>query len=471
MTKIPIDEVLFNPTSYVDPNGRIFEWRGEILRAITSQATPFYQELLDKGLVQELHDKGLLVKTEITPFSLGNYGLVLKHYKIPFLTYCFEWPAPMLKAAALLTLDLNIRLVEADLILQDAYPWNVYFDSTRPVFVDLGSIVQVDPDFIWVAYHQFCKFFLYPLHIHSSGRGKISRLLLTHYWEGVLDEDILHMTPFLYKLKKIGIMTRVVLPSVLERIINKITPQSKKLKKKEWKLGKFNTPNIRLRFLKSLRKEVESIKIDMRKKKRSSFSQERFFPFEDAPEDFSQKQKVVSEILDKLSPRTVLDLGCNTGRYSILAAEKGARVLSCDQDDISISQLYYEAKEKDLYIIPLVMDLINPSPSFGWCCKQFPSAIKRLKCEMVFCLMLIRYLVFKQWQNFDRITETLNAFSEKWALLEYVPREDEYIQDCWHERFEWYTLENLIKSLEGSFNKVKVFDSYPEGRKLLLCEK
>lgn len=472
MTKIPIEEVSFDSTSYVDPNGRVFEWRGEVFRAINPKAAPFYMDIWERGIFQQLQDEGLLVKTERTSFCLEGYDLVLKHYKIPFLTYCIGWPAPMLKEAALLTLDINLRLAESNLTIQDAYPWNVYFDGVKPVFIDIGSIVPVDPNFIWAAYHQFCQFFLYPLHLYSIGRGKIARLLLTHYWEGVQDDDLLYEIPFSYKIRNPRIVSRIILPSLLDRIFRALPSQWRdKFNNQGRQLhNKFNTPELRVRFLHSLRKDVESIDVSSHKTHWWDYYQEKFPSF-DGTNNLSPKHKTISDILDRLRPRTVLDVGCNTGRYSILAAEKGARVIAWDKDESCVSQLYYEAKEKDLYVIPLVMDFINPSPSFGWCCRQFPSSVERLRCEMVLCLALMHHLVFKQWQNFERIAEALSVFSDKWALLEFVPRDDEYVKACWHERFDWYTLENLTKSLYRHFSKIQVHDSYPEGRKLLVCEK
>ena len=141
---------------------------------------------MEDGFFSELMEKGLLVETEITPLKLDGYGMVLKHKKVPTLTYCMEWPATMLKEAALLTLDLAIELTDKNLALQDAYPWNVYFDGTKPEFIDLGSIVEADRKFIWIAYDQFCRFFLYPLYMYAAGREKIARypaipLLGRHY--------------------------------------------------------------------------------------------------------------------------------------------------------------------------------------------------------------------------------------------------------------------------------------------------
>ena len=95
--------------------------------------------------------------------------LVLAHDEIAPLNYCTEWCPSMLKDAALATLALAIELLEHDSALQDAYPWNVVFKGTRPVFVDFTSIAPADATMIWPAYQQFLSFFLYPLELCSFG--------------------------------------------------------------------------------------------------------------------------------------------------------------------------------------------------------------------------------------------------------------------------------------------------------------
>lgn len=469
---IPNDEISIDPTSYVDGNGRVFKWRGDIYRAIYPNTASFYLDLFEKRIFEDLYHKGLLVKTEKTPYRLDGYNLILKHEKVSYLTYCTEWPAPMLKQAALLTLDLNLELVKSGLILQDAYPWNIYFEGTKPIFIDIGSIVPVDPNIIWVAYHQFCRFFLYPLHLYAAGKGKLVRLLLHDYLEGISDMDFKKEVPTTYKLKNPSVYFRVVLPASIERFISRFSfGKKKRLMSKSSKMhSRYTKPNLRIKFLKNLRKELTSIKIYIPKTNWSHYYEEKFPDFNESV-NWSPKQKAISAILERLKPITVLDVGCNKGWYSILAAKKGAKVIAFDKDDSCISGLYSEAEKEGLDITPLIMDSINPSSSFGWCCKQFPSAIERLKCEMVFALALIHHLIFIQFQNFDRVVEALSNFSSKWLLVEYIPRDDEYVEACWHERFEWYNIENLMMSLKKHFNDVQVFDSYPEGRKLLLCTK
>ncbi len=90
---------------------------------------------------------------------------------------------------------------------------------------------------------------------------------------------------------------------------------------------------------------------------------------------------------------------------------------------------------------------------------------------MVFALALIHHLIFKQWQNFDRIAETLTLMSRKWAVVEFIPIDDEFIKPCYEERFDFYTIENLQKAMLVHFKEVEIFDSYPSGRKILVFSK
>jgi len=102
--KIPIDKVVFNSSSYVDPNGRVFEWQNKILRALSPVYAEFYKENSD--VFADLEEKGFIIKTKITDYHVDGFDLVLEHERVPFVTYCIEWPPDMLKDAALLTLEI-----------------------------------------------------------------------------------------------------------------------------------------------------------------------------------------------------------------------------------------------------------------------------------------------------------------------------------------------------------------------------
>ena len=141
--QIPAAEIQWINDSFVDPSGRVFEWRGEIYRAIHPSHVAFWQHLFDNGNVHELVRDNLLVSSELTELKSDPGTLVIHHKKVPVVSYCFEWSPGMLKQAALLTLELCIRLAEKELTLQDAHPWNILFDGHTPVFIDLGSMTPV----------------------------------------------------------------------------------------------------------------------------------------------------------------------------------------------------------------------------------------------------------------------------------------------------------------------------------------
>src|ERR1043166_1328914 len=152
MQQLHTNEVAFHPSSKAtDPNGRLFEWQGQLYRAIDQRHAAFCRDLFSKGVIDRLSSKGLIVDTELQSLVLDGYELVLKHRKIPFVSYPYEWTGTMLKDAALLQLHLELELLAYDLTLQDAHPWNIVFDGAQPVFTDIGSLSPVADFVSWEA--------------------------------------------------------------------------------------------------------------------------------------------------------------------------------------------------------------------------------------------------------------------------------------------------------------------------------
>ena len=93
---------------------------------------------------------------------------VLRHERIPFVSYPYEWTFSMLKDAALLQLDLLLDALGHDMVLKDSTPYNVQFKGARPTFVDVGSFERMREGEPWVGYRQFCMLYLYPLLLQSA---------------------------------------------------------------------------------------------------------------------------------------------------------------------------------------------------------------------------------------------------------------------------------------------------------------
>src|SRR5690606_24922064 len=119
-----------------------------------------------------LVEKGRLVPTrEVDAGVLGalasDPSMVLQHERLPFISYPYEWSFPLLKAAAILHLTVQLDALEADFSLSDSTAYNVQFDGVRPVFIDVLSFRKYHDGEVWAGHRQFCEQFLNPLLLRS----------------------------------------------------------------------------------------------------------------------------------------------------------------------------------------------------------------------------------------------------------------------------------------------------------------
>lgn len=457
-------ELNIDPSSYVDPNGRVFTADNEIYRLLHPDYTDTAKDLFSKGIVERLTGKGLLIDSKILDTDADT--LILHHRRIDFASYCVEWPFLLLKKAALQTLQICIEILPDDMFLQDAHPWNIFFEGTNPVFIDFTSMVRAESNVLWPAYQQFCQFFLFPLYLYSNNQGKVARALLHDYLNGVGYRDFEKLVPTSFKLTHPLMYLKRIVPEKLgamanrsERVNSKVILTSKGMYSSSTKLK-----SDRLRFYNDLLSDVEAIEIPGEKTRWTNY-------YEDEAKELKLKLELVSATIERLKPVTVLDVGCNTGEFSVVAAQAGASVVSFDNDETCVEKLARKADELSLHILPLVMDFSNPTPSFGWSAQQFPAAPNRFKSEMVMALALIHHLVFHQRQSFERIIEGLQQYMGKWLIIEFVDMQDSYIQR-WSTnfgRFDWYTRGNFETTLKSHFQTVEFIGSVTETRHIYVC--
>lgn len=434
---IPPGGVDFHPHSFADSHGRLFRWKGELYRGIRGGQAAFFSRLFRDGVIQRLVDLGLLIETEPTALKLEGYELIVRHKNVPFPSYSNEWCAGMLKDASVRMLDLQIELTRQNLSLKDAHPWNILFDGCNPVFVDLTSIVPLRESSAWPAYDEFCRFCYYPLILMCHGRERIARCLMAEY-EGVLRSD-LSMLPRRFALS----------PFAFRKVIDRVLKPVRLLKKTD-------TQSSQLIFLQRLKRDVERINVPQN------------------PRNLSQPsaaEQALQRILKRLRPGSVLDIDRRGGRHSIQAARLGSQVVYFGTDNTIVSELYRSAQSEGLNILPLVMDFIKPTPSIGYSGHYTVAATERIKCDMVLAFSIIEHLVFDRYLNFDLIAEGISSFSNRWAVVEFVP--PEHLSDSRKSRdsFKWYTLENLVNAIRKYFSSVEVINLYSGSRAFLLCSK
>jgi len=456
MKKISFNDIHISESSYVDPYGFVFHWNNEFYRAIKPAYESFYRSLFTEGIIENLSEKFHLVQSEITDYSIPeiNCNLVIKHRKIEPATYCVEWCPSMFKKAAIVTLELNIALLDYNCILQDAYPWNIIFVNTKPVFIDLTSIKRIDSQLLWPAYQQFINFFLNPLKMFSMGKGKIARLYLYDYVNGITLNDLNSNYSLLYSLKH---PIKTALSSLYEIITNKIqSNQSLKLRlQRSYKKQRIDQNNIRLRktFFNKLTKKINNIDIFEAKTSWKDY-------YKNIEKSFNVQNKVeiVDNLISELKPKCVLDIGSNTGIYSIIAAKKGIKVISLDSSEYCIEELFKKSDREGYSITPVIGDVLSPTPPFGFLSKQFPSLIKRIKSDVVLCLGLMHHLHINGRQSFDRIALLLNELSNKAVIFEYIDSTDNNIHLLDHGREINYSIDTVSRSLSEYFNPTAIDD-------------
>jgi hypothetical protein len=129
------------PGSFRDPESRVFYAGADVYRALSRDGLSDFEALKATGLL----DDERIVGTELVEDGAIDRSLlvhepagVLRHERIPFVSYPYEWTFSMLKDAALVQLDLLLASLDHDLVLKDSTPYNVQFKGVRPVFVDVG---------------------------------------------------------------------------------------------------------------------------------------------------------------------------------------------------------------------------------------------------------------------------------------------------------------------------------------------
>ncbi|ADU64133.1 MAG: class I SAM-dependent methyltransferase [Pseudodesulfovibrio sp.] len=455
-------EVHRHPSSYVDPHGFVFSHEGNIYRAIKDASGDFYAKLFSDGTIERFMDNGLVASSlsEVV-LELPDVAFIIQHERIEPETYCVEWCPAMLLDAARLTVSMLKTAFSVNATLQDAYPWNILFNGATPVFLDLTSIAPRKPGLVWPALEQFHAFFLRPLALATQGKGNVARDFLYNNIGGISFESFWNNTSTGYKASHPGQALGFFISS---RVKNR---QSLQRKLKHRALSERPIPEALFsRFCRGLEKRLDAFDFSTKEDIWSQYYREI-----DPLFDTGKKLSLVGEVLDRLAPASVLDAGCNTGAFSVLAAQKGARVMSVDSSEASINKLYHYARQNNLEITPVVADLLCPTPSFGFMGSQYPPLFKRAQSEMVFALALMHHLHIPGRQSFERISRMFSQLSTKHLLFEFVDMDDQNNDLIGAGRDIRYSFEDVMCALKKHFPTISVMDSDRPTRKLLLCTK
>jgi len=144
----------------------------------------------------------------------------------------------------------------------------------------------------------------------------------------------------------------------------------------------------------------------------------------------NQKMDFVEMVLDKLGGGSLaFDFGANTGRYSRILAKRYELVVAMDSDPGAIDKLFLSLKgsPQESCILPLVMDLMNPSPAQGWRNKEREAFQSRGKPDLAVYLALIHHICLGKGVPLEDFVEMMFSISNH-SIVEFVNIDDEMSQ-------------------------------------------
>lgn len=403
-----------DPASFRDPSGAICWQAGQVRRRIQAEAAPFFRSLVASEGFGRWVTSGLVVPTWID--SDDGCELVLGHETVAPLSYPHEWPSALFHEAATLVVRVAEAAAEEGLGLTDGHPWNVLVRRGRPVFIDVGSIGPEPADMLWPAHQQFLAFCLYPLHLRRAGLPELATAQLMDLSLGISDDMARRALPASYLLRHPALWGSLQL-----RRLGSRRPVAEPRPRSVAPPDAATLRRVRSHFFARLGRELAALQPPARTSHWSRYYET--CPGMSAAEQ-QTKQGAVERILDAWQPGTVLDLGCNTGAYALLAARKGASVVAVDQDDEALSHLYRQARREGLDVLPLHINLCNPSAGSGWNGQERPGTWERLAGDVTLMLALVHHLLLTHQLQVGHVADLAARVTRRLAVIEWVDLED-----------------------------------------------
>ena len=447
--------------SFRDPSGFLFTRNGILYRQINRAYSNDYARLMDSGLYGKLVKASLLiphVETDQLPAESDSAFKVIQPERVPFISYPYEWSFSQLKDAALATLSIQKRALKLDMSLKDASAYNIQFVRGKAMLIDTLSFEVYKEGQPWVAYKQFCQHFLAPLALMSYRDVRLSQLLRV-YIDGVPLDLASALLPAKTKFN-FGMLTHIHIHAGAQRRYS-----DKAVKPR---VGGMNKQAL-IGLIESLENTIAKLTWKPAGTEWGDYYENTNY----TDSAFEHKKQLVNEWALEKKPALVWDLGGNTGVFSREAASSGAFTVSFDIDPAAVEQNYRTVRsKKEQNVLPLVLDLTNPSPSLGWDNNERDSFSERGPADMALALAVIHHLAIS---NNVPLPQLANFFASrcKWLVIEFVPKSDSQVKKLLSSRediFPSYTREGFESAFSARFTVHRAESVRDSERTLYLME-
>ena len=461
--------------SFRDPSGYVYDNDEDIYRTINRVYQSQWETMTRSGFLDGLVEQGCVcgfseMLPEQLPASLGGKEVwkAIKVERIPFISYPYEWSFDQLKDAALLTLDIQKSALTNNLSTKDASAYNIQFHGSKALFIDLLSFDHYHEGDPWQAYRQFCMHFLAPLalHRHNLYLGSLSRLWI----DGIPLPVASALLPWKSQLS-LGLQMHIHTHARMEK--KHSDGRAARRKVEATKVSK----NALLAIVESLESSVRSLNLPKVDTEWGEYYSDTNY----TATAEQTKEGIVNELAAGCASKghrtLAVDLGANNGKYSAILAAHFDYVVAADIDPVAVNSHYNHLKASgNNNILPLVLDLGNPSPGLGWMCRERDSFSARCKANFVTALALVHHLRFTVGIPFPLMAAFFaeHVLPGGYLLVEFVPREDSQVQRLLAARddiFTDYTLDAFCEALAPQFQKECVLPVADSLRYLILFKR
>ncbi len=402
--------------SFRDPSGFLFQRDGMLLRQVNQIYRENYDLLMSSGLYERLVKARKLVphqEVDQLPLVEENAYRVIQPERLAFISYPYEWSFSQLRDAALLTLSIQKAALEAGMSLKDASAYNIQFHNGRPVLIDTLSFEAYPAGKPWVAYRQFCQHFLAPLSLAALRDIRLVQMLRV-YIDGIPLDLASRLLPGRTRLN-FGLLAHIHLHASAQQ---KYAGQG--VRGREAQVSKAGMIGL----IDSLEKTVRGLKWQPSGTEWGDYYDDTNY----SHSAFDKKAEMVKGYLERIQPKQVWDMGANTGVFSRIAAQMGALTISADIDPAAVDKNYREMrKNKESNLLPLLLDLTNPSPALGWSNEERESLAQRGPADAVMALALIHHLAISNNVPLDDVASYFARLG-RWLIIEFVPKSDSQVQ-------------------------------------------
>lgn len=444
-------------SSFRDPKGFIFKKDDILYRQINPSAKEDYDLFMESGLYEYLVKKELLIPhTEVEMDTEGAYK-VIKPVEVPFISYPYEWSFEQLKDAALLTLRIQKIALKHNMSLKDASAYNVQFYHGKPIFIDTLSFEVYEEGKPWDAYRQFCQHFLAPIALISYKDMRLSKLL-SDFIDGIPLDLASVLLPKKTRLK-FSIASHIHWHAkTQDKHADKATDQ-----KKQAQISK----NGLLGIIENLNSTISKLKWNENDTEWGDYYNNTNY----SSDAFEYKKGLVKDFIQSCTPNDLWDLGANDGTFSSIAAEMGIPTVAFDIDPIAVNKNYHRVKKENAkHMLPILMDLTNPSAGIGWAHSERDDLRSRGKTDCAMALALIHHLAISNNLPLELIAKYFSELS-KHLIIEFVPKSDSKVKTLLATRediFPNYTFDGFEEAFSKYFELVKKEDVKGSDRRLYL---